>query len=366
MRVLRVIAGLDPRVGGPVESTVSSIVAIQGEGIETHAVVAGRTVGAASAVARLEGAGVVTTTFSLLPGRAAARVSLSPSLLRWLGSNVSRYDIVHAHGAWTASSLAALVAARCRRVPYVLTPHESLTDHDVAKSGAVGRRLKCLLRALYRRYASTIVFSSDLERRDSLGLATDPVISHPVEALTHGRRSDGCLTRVGFLGRFDPKKNLDLLLRSLPEDAELLIAGGGPAPVERSLRALAADLGVAGRVRWLGFIERNRRREFFEAVDVVALPSDYECFGMAAAEALAAGVPVVVGRRTGIAPLVRRHDCGFVIDLDVVDIHDALAGRDALAEKRRRTASAAAELSPNAHAIALAKVYTSCLLEVRS
>ena len=71
--------------------------------------------------------------------------------------------------------------------------------------------------------------------------------------------------------------------------------------------------GLAGRVRLLGFVAPRDRAAFFAAVDVLVMPSTYECFGMVAAEALSAGLPVIVTPQTGIAEIVRAHEAGVIV-----------------------------------------------------
>jgi len=101
---------------------------------------------------------------------------------------------------------------------------------------------------------------------------------------------------VGNVGRLHPDKDHATLLRAfagaLPElPAGALLAILGQGRLEQSLRALADELGIGARVRFLGQVPRARRA--FSAFDVFALSSDHEPFGMVLLEAIAAGVPVV-------------------------------------------------------------------------
>lgn len=101
---------------------------------------------------------------------------------------------------------------------------------------------------------------------------------------------------VGNVGRLHPDKDQATLLRAfaqalpgLPAGALLVILGKGR--LESSLRALAAELGIASKVRFLGQIPEAWQA--FSAFDVFALSSDHEPFGMVLLEAMAAGVPVI-------------------------------------------------------------------------
>ncbi|NIF19105.1 glycosyltransferase [Pantoea sp. Cy-639] len=101
---------------------------------------------------------------------------------------------------------------------------------------------------------------------------------------------------VGNVGRLHPDKDQATLLRGfaealpgLPAGARLAILGKGR--LEASLKALAAELGIAAQVDFLGQVPDARR--YFQAFDVFALSSDHEPFGMVLLEAMVAGVPVL-------------------------------------------------------------------------
>ena len=145
-------------------------------------------------------------------------------------------------------------------------------------------------------------------------------------------RGEGRDLRVGFLGRIDPKKNLDLLIDSmaqLPDHVRLVIAGDGPADLIYSLRRRAAGLGVSGRLEWLGFVEPGDRTRFLENVDLLAMPSAFESFGLSAAEAMLHGVPVLVSERTGIAEVISRHGGGRITEAGASAIATAIGELDA-------------------------------------
>jgi glycosyltransferase involved in cell wall biosynthesis len=122
-----------------------------------------------------------------------------------------------------------------------------------------------------------------------------------------------------------------------------VVAGSGPREYEEAVRALS---GSDGRVKWLGFVQKSQREEFFRSIDVLVLASEYECFGMAAAEALIRGIPVIVSERVGIADDVREMRAGLVVEGEV----ESLAGT--FARCSRLTAAEYQELQENALAAA--------------
>ncbi|MFL5381132.1 MAG: glycosyltransferase family 4 protein [Longimicrobiaceae bacterium] len=145
---------------------------------------------------------------------------------------------------------------------------------------------------------------------------------------------------IGFVGRFDERKGLLDLARAWPAiaaalpDAHLVLVGKGPA--EAAARAL---LDGAPRVHWLGF--RRDVAALLKAMDVLAVPSHWEGFGLVAAEALAAGVPVVAADASSLPEIVRDGREGLLVPpADVEALAAALVrlGRDP-AERRRMGAA---------------------------
>lgn len=111
------------------------------------------------------------------------------------------------------------------------------------------------------------------------------------------------------LGRLVGYKGYDVLIRAMRDiDAQATIVGEGPLLSE--LQQLAAENGVADRVRFAGRIERGEIRQLFHAADVFAFPSvtEAEAFGIVQVEAMAAGLPVVNTSLATTVPLVARHD----------------------------------------------------------
>ena len=100
--------------------------------------------------------------------------------------------------------------------------------------------------------------------------------------------------------------------------------GGGSDEAERGVCRLIESSGVNERVELRGFLDAEQKNLFFREIDLLVMPSEYECFGMVAAEALAAGVPVVATPRIGLAPLVDLTGAGAVVRASSLDLVGAL------------------------------------------
>lgn len=120
---------------------------------------------------------------------------------------------------------------------------------------------------------------------------------------------------IGHVGRLDPQKNHAFLLEAAAEAfrreprARLLLVGEGP--LRPTLERQARALGIADRVRFAG-VRRDIPRVVLGAMDVFAFPSLFEGLGLAAVEAQAAGLPVVVSDRVPAAVAVAPHLVAFV------------------------------------------------------
>jgi glycosyltransferase involved in cell wall biosynthesis len=116
------------------------------------------------------------------------------------------------------------------------------------------------------------------------------------------------------MGRLHSDKAHDISLRALVQlpDAFLWIAGSGP--LEAELKALAKDLGVAGRVRFLGW--RDDAPRLYRTADVCVFPSRIEPLGNVVLQAWAFDIPVVAGASKGPAALVRDGEDGLLVPLE--------------------------------------------------
>ncbi|MBN1844234.1 MAG: glycosyltransferase [Sedimentisphaerales bacterium] len=126
---------------------------------------------------------------------------------------------------------------------------------------------------------------------------------------------------VGFVGRLDPVKNVDILLRALAEihadpanqreeTLQALIAGDGPE--KDALQNLARDLGLAGRVHFTGM--RRDVERLLGSLDVFILPSRWEGLPLACLEAMAAERPVIASRTEGLVDVIDSGRTGILVE----------------------------------------------------
>ena len=144
--------------------------------------------------------------------------------------------------------------------------------------------------------------------------------SAPPEVAALDRASLGTPADVPLLlamGRLHEAKAHDISLAALKQvpDAWLWIAGAGPE--EAKLKALAEALGVAGRVRFLGW--RTDPSALYRAADVCVFPSRYEPLGNVIIQAWAHGLPVVAANSQGPGALIRDGEDALMVPVDDAD-----------------------------------------------
>jgi glycosyltransferase involved in cell wall biosynthesis len=239
-----------------------------------------------------------------------------------------RYDVVHVFFSLPTGALLPLLDLR--GIPVVV----SLRGSDVPGYDPHNRPLQLahrvlapLTRWIWRRADRVVAVCDSLGQ---LALQTAPKLSYTVVsngvdlALFHpgeaAPRASGRL-RCLAVARLIERKGLGDLIRALAllerDRFELEIVGGGPD--ERVLRDLAAQLGVAQEVHFLGPLDRSQVAQRYRAADLFTLPSSAEAFGNVFAEALASGLPIVGSSIGGIPDLVEHGTNGFLVkpgDLD--------------------------------------------------
>lgn len=364
MRVLHVIPSLSLAHGGPTRALAMMERALTAEGVTVETTTSdddgpqGR-LNRPLAVPVLEN-GVARRYFP----RRTVFYKASPALGRWLADHVRDYDLVHIHALFSYSSIAAARAARRAGVPYVLRPLGTL-----ARYGVTQRRpwLKRASLALFEgpalRGAAAVHFTSEEERIEAeswgipmrsrvLPLGVEPLAATDDTLVRRQFPALGAGPYLLYLSRLDPKKNLEGLLDAWAVVApqcpavQLLVAGGGEPGYAAALRARAAALGVSTRVVWAGPIDGEIKASALAGAQAFVLPSFSENFGIAAAEALMAGLPCVLGRGVAIAAEVEAAGAGWVTLPDAQHVAEAL--RQALAmssEQRTVMAKAARDLA---------------------
>lgn len=218
-------------------------------------------------------------------------------------------DIVHASLASPWSCQYVVAAAALARRPRVVAVYQ-LAVPPVSERQRRAKRLTA--RAIDRHVGVGESTSREIETLVGLPSGSVRTIHNGVpDELTAVARESGRRPLLGSIGRLEPQKGVDILIRALAdvEDATLLVVGDGS---ERArLEELARAVGVSERVEWKGWSEAPRT--YLGTLDVFVLPSRNEGFPLAVLEALLAGTAVVASDVGSVAEVIRDGETGLLV-----------------------------------------------------
>lgn len=296
-RVRLVSPGFPPARGGVEEHCYRLAVHLAGFGDRVDVLTAHRRAASTAAATEADAAlprGVRVRRYSAWRTTA---MSISPRLtFAALTAGRRTADITHVHSYHATSGFAALAGFR---IPVVFTPHYHGSGHTaLARALHIGYRMAG--HAMFSA-ARAVICVSEAERdavvRDFPKVAGRiRVIPNGVDTAAiraaHPRKDEP--PTVLTIGRLEPYKNVDVIVRamaSLP-DAQLVVIGAG-RETDR-LKLLAAELGIAERVRLVGNVPERQLHEWMHTAAVLASLSDHEAFGMVPLEAATAGARTVL------------------------------------------------------------------------
>jgi glycosyltransferase involved in cell wall biosynthesis len=164
-------------------------------------------------------------------------------------------------------------------------------------------------------YAASRIAAEYGAPRGRLRIVPEPIaLRRWSAALAAARRAQHEDIVILCVAHLYPRKQVESLIRALlllRTPARLRVVGTGPEG--ESLRRLAAELGLADRVTFLGHIPFERLAAEYKSSDIFCLPSVQEGFGIVFLEAMAAGLPVVACRAAAIPEVVPDWECGLLV-----------------------------------------------------
>jgi glycosyltransferase involved in cell wall biosynthesis len=246
-------------------------------------------------------------------------------LARGVARALSGAEVVHIHQLRAVPGRLAAVVARVRGKPVVAT------DHGLGGGGWFG-----LLPRMIDRFLAVSQFSSQIlnvpaARTTVVHGGVDPKRFHPdPEAVRRG---------IAFVGRITPHKGIDVLLKALPNDVPLTIAGTSghdPRPPNRGYPRLLTELARGKDVRFADRLPDADLPGLLRRVRLLVVPSvSITCYGtrveisellgLSAIEAMASGTPVICSRIGGLPEVVEDRVTGLLVEPGDVDaLSDAI------------------------------------------
>ena len=366
MKLLHVIASMDPKLGGVCQAVRTLIGGLAAQGVHNE-------VASLDAPAAGWAQADAFPLHALGPGRSAW--SYSAKLTPWLLANLTRFDAVVLHGLWLYQGYALHRAVRhCRAqlrkagTSPDLAPRLFVMPHgmlDPYFQRATGRKLKAwrnwaywkLLEKRVVNEAAGLLFTCETERQLArqpfapyhpqreevvgLGVAAAPPCTPAMRAAFLATcpqlRNRPYLL---FISRIHEKKGVELLLQAyarlalaaaspatLPEVPALVIAGPGlETPYGQRMQRLANELPAAAAVYFPGMLTGEAKWGAFYGCEAFVLPSHQENFGIAVVEALACSKPVLISNQVNIWREIATAHGGLVAD-------DTLAGTTELLQR---------------------------------
>ncbi|MFF0729689.1 glycosyltransferase [Streptomyces sp. NPDC004134] len=246
----------------------------------------------------------------------------SPALLARARRLVRSADVVHVHLMRDLITLPFALIAQQAGVPVVLQTHGMIdpTEKPVARAvDVLGLR-----RAL--RKADATLYLTEFEHGEIQAVVPDTPLNRP-RRLVNGvlpqerrlARTSGPPT-VTYVARVQERKRPEDFIRAIPvvlakhPDARFVLAGPDTGALAEPMMRLAAELGVADSVSYVGSLTPDEVLAQHRTSDVYVLPSVVEPFPVSVLEAMSVGVPVVITRTCGLGPDVAEAGAGRVLD----------------------------------------------------
>jgi 1,2-diacylglycerol 3-alpha-glucosyltransferase len=250
-------------------------------------------------------------------------------------------DVIHNH-SMSAMGIQSLAAARLLNIPILSTCHVYLAGFlqyaPIPLEGfPFSSDVAWLYTAFYFNRFSQITTPSISMKRELIAHG----LRKPVIALSNGIDIDiftrKCYPQIKsdqikllHVGRLGYEKRVDILIRAFAilisdyPDINLQIVGDGPDV--KVLKQLAADLGVASRVNFTGFIPRWQLPQVYQQADIFITASTVETQGLVVLEAMASNLPIVGVNAMALPDLIQQGVNGYLVNPnDVRALVDAIA-----------------------------------------
>ncbi len=279
------------------------------------------------------------------PRIAAVReFAYSSSFTTWLWQHITDYDLIHVHAIFSYTSTIAMAIARFKKVPYINRPLGQLCTWSLEQSQFRKQLYLNIIERSNLRHSKFLHFTAEQEREEfnrldlkipnfvlPHGVHIYPEIANARQQLHQRLQVADHVPIIIFMSRIHPKKGLEYLIAALGElknqahqEFALAIAGNGESEYINQLKSIALEHNLGDRLHWLDFVEGSTKYLYLQGADLFALTSHSENFGIAVIEALASATPVLITKGVAIAPIVQAQNLGYVTELEVGAIAQAI------------------------------------------
>jgi glycosyltransferase involved in cell wall biosynthesis len=258
--------------------------------------------------------------------------------------SIQNISLYHVNGLWEYPSIIAPKIARKKGSPYIISPHGMLYPQALKKNKWIKKLIYFLYlkKDLQRADVIHVTCIDEMQYIRDIGITTPiAIIPNAIEAneLLKKQIKSNCKMKFGYLGRVHPRKKIETLLYvwaklgKKVKDAELVIIGSGEVSymdfLQKETKRLQLD-----NVIFTGFLAGVEKEEMLESLSYLAVPSDFENFGMIVVEALALGIPVIASKGTPWIEL-ETNNCGWWITNDTSTFYETFKKALQLSETER-------------------------------
>ena len=363
MKVLHVIPSLSPTLGGPTQVALQTVKAIRSQGIDAEIVTTNHDRAIDVPLETLTEYQGVPVWF--LPVTSTLKEYIfSASLTKWLWQHVANYDLLDNHYLFSYAPTCAAAIARLQHIPYTVRTQGQLTPWALKQSQFKKQLYTLAIERHNLHNAAAIHCTTPQEAEDlhNFGINT-PAITLPlgVKSPAHVLNATSELQKIYsipsdrqiilFLSRLHPKKRPDLLIEvqqaiAHNSKSHLILAGSGDIEYVKYLRQLVTENQLSDRVTFTGFVTGYKKNLLLQGADIFVLPSYSENFGIAVAEAMAAGLPVIITPGVQISTDIAAADAGIVIN-SKTELVSAIAQLIKSQSRRSQLSQNAIELATN-------------------
>lgn len=323
MTVLHIVSSVSRKVGGPARSVQGLVAAQCAAGINAWLMTL-KDLGDPWV------SGIPNYRCAKCPGARGVRVAVEKVI------DECKPDLIEVHSLWQTNLHQAVVAARAKGVPYILTPRGCLDAWSLQQKWLKKKIALLTYQGYDLRHAVAFHTTSDEESAQMrrLGYA-QPIIQAPngvnVPDEFPPRRACGSARRMLFLSRMHAKKGVKDLVEAWncarPKGwiCELVYTIGNETErhYEHEVRELVEKYGLSDVFLFTGALSDEDKWDAYRRADCFVLPTYTENFGIVIAEALYAGIPVITTKGAPWHELLQ-HKCGWWVDVGVAALKDAL------------------------------------------
>ncbi len=262
-------------------------------------------------------------------------IRYSHSLKQYLKNNIIKFGIVHIHTIWQYPTYIAGKICKQYKIPYILRPCGMLDKWSFKQ--------KKLKKAIYYnlfekktiKNAEAIHFATEYEHEESLKIINNnnyfisPLsLDSPIKKINNAPMVSE--PYILFLSRIHPIKHPDLLIKAFSKilndfsEYNLVLAGPCKDCYKQTLNQLIKGLNLTNKVHFPGIVHGDQKENLLKYADFFVLPSQHENFGIAAAEAMGAGLPIIVGEKVALGDDVIKYNTGLIVKLTADDIARAM------------------------------------------